>query len=52
MSITSNVYEYMYWGNYNERTQELANKALPEKWSFDNKKDYSILKNYLTYTYF
>lgn len=51
MSITSNVYEYMYWGNYNERIQELANKALPEKWSFDDKKDYSILKNYLTYTF-
>lgn len=45
------VYDYMYWGDYNARIKELADKALPEKWSFENKNDYSILKNYLKYTF-
>lgn len=45
------IYDYMYWGDYNARIQELAEKALPEKWSFEDKDDYSILKNYLKYTF-
>lgn len=45
------LYDYMYWGDYNARIKELANKAIPEKWSFDNKDDYFILKNYLKYTF-
>lgn len=45
------IYDYMYWGNYNEQIQVLANKALPEKWSFNGKEDNYILKNYLKYTF-
>ena len=36
------IYEYMYWGDYNARIKELADKALPEKWSFDDKDDFVI----------
>lgn len=49
--IFVDIYDYMYWGDYNARIKELAAKALPEKWSFENKDDYSILKNYLNYTF-
>lgn len=45
------IYSYMYWNGYNEQIQELANKALPEKWSFEGKDDNFILKNYLKYTF-
>ena len=45
------IYDYMYWGDYNARVKELADKAIPEKWSFEDKDDYSILKNYLKYTF-
>lgn len=44
------IYDYIYWGDYNARMQELANKALPKKWSFEDKEDYSILKKYLNKT--
>lgn len=46
------VYDYMFWGDYNKRISELASLALPESWSFANKSDNSILKNYLKYTFF
>ena len=45
------IYDYMYWGDYNAQIQALAEKALPEKWSFEDKEDNSILKNYLKYTF-
>ena len=45
------IYEYMYWGDYNLQIQKLADKAIPEKWSFENKNDNYILKNYLKYTF-
>lgn len=45
------VYDYMYWGDYNAQIQKLAEKALPEKWSFENNNDNFILKNYLKYTF-
>lgn len=45
------LYDYMYWGNFNEQIQNLAQKALPEKWSFNNRNDNYILKNYLKYTF-
>ena len=48
--INMDIYDYIYWGDYNARMQELANKALPEKWSFEDKEDYSILKKYLNKT--
>lgn len=48
---TVDIYDYMYWGDYNAQIQKLAEKALPEKWSFDNKNDNYILKNYLKYTF-
>ncbi len=49
--IYMDIYDYMYWGDYNARIKELAEKALSEKWSFEDKNDYSILKNYLKYTF-
>lgn len=45
------IYDYMYWRDYNAQIQALAEKALPEKWSFEDKEDNSILKNYLKYTF-
>lgn len=46
-----NVYDYMIWGDYDAQIQALADKALPERWSFEGKDDNSILKNYLRYTF-
>ena len=46
-----NIYDYMYWGDYNLQIQKLAEKALTEKWSFEDKDDNYILKNYLKYTF-
>jgi len=48
---TIDIYDYMYWGDYNQQIQKLAEKALTEKWSFENKNDNYILKNYLKYTF-
>lgn len=48
---TIDIYDYMYWGDYNSQIQKLAEKALPEKWSFEGKDDNYILKNYLKYTF-
>lgn len=48
---TMDIYDYMYWGDYNLQIQKLADKAIPEKWSFENKNDNYILKNYLKYTF-
>lgn len=45
------IYDYMYWGDYNLQIQKLADKALPEKWSFEGNNDNYILKNYLKYTF-
>lgn len=50
-NIYMDIYDYMYWGDYNLQIQKLADKALPEKWSFENKNDNYILKNYLKYTF-
>ena len=46
------IYDFIYFGDYNTKIKELAEKALPEKWSFENKDDYFILKNYLRYTFY
>ena len=48
---TIDIYDYMYWGDYNLQIQKLADKALKEKWSFEDKDDNYILKNYLKYTF-
>lgn len=48
---TMDIYDYMYWGDYNLQIQKLADKAIAEKWSFENKNDNYILKNYLKYTF-
>lgn len=45
------IYNYMMWGDYNKRMEELAAMALPEPWSFKGRDDNSILKNYLKYTF-
>lgn len=49
--IYMDIYDYMYWGDYNAKIKELAEKALPERWSFGDENDYYILKNYLKYTF-
>lgn len=45
------VYEYMYWGDFNARIEELAELALPENWDLPYKTGYPILKNYLSSTF-
>lgn len=45
------LYNFMLWGDYNKRMEELAAMTLPEPWSFTGKSDNAILKNYLKYTY-
>ena len=45
------LYNFMFWGDYNKRMEELAAMTLPEPWSFTGKNDNAILKNYLKYTY-
>lgn len=45
------IYNYMYWKDYNAQIQELAEKALPEKWNLEGRNDNNILKNYLRYTF-
>ena len=46
-----NLYDYMYWGDYNAQIQLLAEKALEENWNFEGRSDNYILKNYLQYTF-
>ena len=45
------LYNFMIWGDYNQRISELAAMAIPEPWSFADRNDNSILKNYMTYTF-
>lgn len=45
------IYDFMYWGDYNAQIKGLARKALPEIWSFEDKDNDYILKNYLNYTF-
>lgn len=44
------LFDYAYCGNYNASISALALLA-PEKWSFGDKNDYSILKNYIDHTF-
>lgn len=41
--------DFIYFADYNGRLKELSILS-PEKWDFDGKQDYGILKNYLQYT--
>lgn len=41
--------EYIYFGDYNGRIQELANMS-PEQWDFSGQTGNCILKNYLQFT--
>ena len=45
------LYDHMNWGDYNKHMEELSNLAIPEKWSFADRDDNAILKNYLKYTF-
>ena len=45
------IYDYMYWGDYNLQIQKLAEKTLAEKWNLYEDNDNYILKNYLKYTF-
>lgn len=51
MELT-NLYDYMYWRDYNAQIQLLADKAIKESWNFENKHDNLILKNYLENTFY
>lgn len=44
------LFEFAYCGNYNASLKNLSILA-PEKWSFGNQKDNSILKNYVEHTF-
>lgn len=46
------IYDFMQWGNYNQKIQDLANIANQETWSFSENTDNLILKNYLKYTFY
>ena len=54
MGEKTDIYYYMHWGNYNKRIKDLAGMALDEIWSFpeDQNNTYSILKNYMKYTFY
>lgn len=45
------LYDYMYWGDYNAQIQTLSDKAMKEPWSFEGSSDNNILKNYLSNTF-
>ena len=44
------VYNYMYWGDYNKQMDELA-ALTGEQWSSSGRYDNNILKKYMRYTY-
>lgn len=44
------VYEYMYWGDYNKRMEELATLT-DEQWNFGSRTDNHILKKYMKHTF-
>lgn len=44
------LFEYAYCGNYSNTIANLAMLA-PEKWSYGDKHDNSILKNYIEHTF-
>ena len=44
------LYNYMYWGDYDKQMEELANIALPEVWDIEGRGVYFILKNYMKYS--
>lgn len=45
------LYNYMYWGDYDKHMEALAKMALPEVWDIEGKGAYYILKNYMKFTY-
>ena len=45
------LYNYMYWGDYDKQMEVLADMALPKKWNVEGKGVYYILKNYMKYTF-
>ena len=45
------LYNFMNWGDYNKRIEELAAMAIPEQWSVTGRNDNGILKNYMTHTF-
>lgn len=47
--IMTRLTDYIYFGDYNGKIQELANMS-PEQWNFSGQTGNSILKNYLQFT--
>lgn len=45
------IYDYMYWCDYDKNIQLLADTAMPENWEYPEKRENYILKNYLKYTF-
>lgn len=44
------IYDYMYWGDYNKQMDELATLT-QEEWSSSGRTDNNILKKYMRYTF-
>lgn len=45
------ITNWAFWGHFDTMLQDLAEKALDEKWDFKNQNKYSILWNYLRNTF-
>ena len=45
------ITDWAFWGHFDTMLQDLAEKALDEKWDFKNQNKYSILWNYLRNTF-
>ena len=46
------IYDFMYWGDYDKAIQLLADTAIKENWEYPGKRENHILKNYMRYTFF
>jgi hypothetical protein len=51
ISYHEDLYDFMYWMDYNKNIQALADMAITENWEYPDKKENFILKNYLKYTF-
>lgn len=48
--MTDLLYDFIYMKDYNKNISDLADMALPEKWTFQSEENNSILKKYLSKT--
>ena len=50
-STSTNLYDFMVWGDYNQKIQMLTSIILPERWTTRTGTKNGVLKNYLSYTF-